>query len=376
VRRVCAIATLLICLHAPGLIASCGPATPADEPHEAQVEDPDTLRKRECVATLTADADARVHTLLRSLCSEWVELDVPGVALALVEPGKPPIHAELGVRCLGDTAKVEAGTAFRIGSVSKPVTATLAFGLIAEGKLELGSDASRIPGFASQVGLPPPQLDALLQHRSGLGEIEPATLVELDGAWLPALARGRAAGAPGEYHYSNAGYSLIGALLEAASGREYAELVRERISEPLALASMTADPTTARAAACGHLSDRRPISVAHDLDFMPGDPRWMSPAGGLLSSATDLANFALAIGSDRLPGSAAMLDVEAEGYGYGLRSWQLDADTRAYGHSGNNASFMAELLFVPGVGAIAILANRGVELPATLAAAEALLHQP
>ena len=44
-----------------------------------------------------------------------------------------------------------------------------------------------------------------------------------------------------------------------------------------------------------------------------------------------------------------------------------------YGHTGNNAAFLAELRLVPGVGAIAILANCGVELPATVAAAEALL---
>jgi CubicO group peptidase (beta-lactamase class C family) len=385
VRRACAIATLLI--------SSCGPATPAEDSREAPSEpvevvppeDRDAVRKRECIATLTANAEPRVHALLRSLCAEWVELRVPGVALALVEPGKPPIHAELGVRCSGEDTKIEASTAFRIGSVSKTVTAALAFGLIAEGKLELGSDASRIPGFASQAGLAPPQLGALLRHRSGLGEIDPATLVELDGAWLPALARSAAAGIPGDYHYSNAGYSLIGALLELASGRGHAELVHERIAEPLELTSLTADPSIP-GTACGHLQPDHPISVRDDLDFMPGDPSWMNPAGGLLSSATDLARFAMAIGSDQLPGSAAMLEVgeplppgqdrtghRDERYGYGLRSWQRDANTRVYGHSGNNASFMTELLFVPGVGAIAILANRGVELPATLAAAEALL---
>ncbi|HLT35031.1 MAG TPA: serine hydrolase domain-containing protein [Enhygromyxa sp.] len=360
----------------------------AEQAEQRPVEDQSDLDKRECVAKLTAGADPRVHTLLRSLCAELIGQRVPGAAFALVEPGKPPIHAEYGVRCFGEPATIDPPTRFRIGSVSKPITAALAFGLIDEGKLALGSDAELLPGFTSQTGLASPRLDALLRHRSGLGEIDPAALVELDGAWLPALARSRAAGSAGEYHYSNAGYSVVGAMLEAASGRPYAELVAARVFEPLALTRSTADPTVADTA-CGHLAhddELRPIPTRDDLAFMPGDPRWMAPAGGLLSSAIDLASFALAIGSERLPGTAAMLEPgdplpddrtraghRDQRYGYGLRSWQLDADTRAYGHSGNNQAFVAELMFVPDVGAIVILANRGVELPATLTAAEALL---
>ncbi len=351
-------------------------------------EDPDDVRKRECIATLTADAAPRVHMLLRSLCAEWVELKIPGVSLAIAEPGEPTLHAELGVRCFGEPAPIDASVAFRIGSVSKPVTAALALGLVEQQALTLDRRAATIPGFEAQPGLPPPRLDALLRHRSGLGEIEPTTLVELDGAWLPALARSPAAGSPGEYHYSNAGYSLVGVMLEQASGHRYSELVAERIADPLGLTSMTGDPTRANTS-CGHLAsddERHPIRVRDDLDFMPGDPSWMSPAGGLLSSATDLASFALAIGTERLPGSEAMLEpgeplppeqVHAghrdERYGLGLRSWQIDADTRAYGHRGNNVSFIAEMMFVPGELAIVILANRGVELPATLSAAETLL---
>lgn len=377
------------------LLSSCGREAPREASIEREevepLQDRDSARKRECIASLTADAEPQLHALLRSLCAEWIELRVPGVAFAWVRPGKPPIHAELGVRCNGEPGAVEPSTAFRIGSVTKPITAVLALGLIADGKLSLASEATQVPGFAAPSGLAAPQLGALLQHRSGLGEIEPATLVELDGAWLPALARSRAAGSPGTYQYSNAGYALIGALLEHASGQSYAQLVASRINEPLGLARLTADPTLANAA-CGHLvrdDQRKPIPVSKDLEFMPGDPSWMIPAGGLLSSATELASLGLAIGSEQLPGSAAMLDLGEplpaelvraghadERYGYGLRSWQLDADTRMLGHTGNNAAFVAELRVVPGVGAIAILANCGVELPATLAAAETLLANP
>ena len=385
----------------PLLVAvGCNPVTHVDDRQvdgHAKPHSHKPVRKRACIEELTASADPRLHALLRSLCAEWVQLEIPGIALAVVsaDPNVAPFHIELGVRCFGQQAPVEASTLFRLGSISKTITAALALGLVEEREdLQRTSDATLIEGFVSQAGLAPPQLGALLRHTSGLGEIDPAKLVDLEGAWLPALAQSPAAGSPDQHNYSNAGYSVVGAMLEAVTGRSFATLVDERIAKPLGLRSLTAETGSpaAQAAACGHLAldrDRHPILVTEDLDFIPGDPRWMTPAGGLLSSATDLAQFALALGGPRLPGSVGMLERgdllppervhsghRDERYGQGLRSWALEGEIRAFAHSGNNGDFAAELLLVPERRAIVILSNRGVELPATLAAAEALLREP
>ncbi|PRQ01089.1 D-alanyl-D-alanine carboxypeptidase precursor [Enhygromyxa salina] len=369
-----------------------GPASDATGPAEpTEPTDPKAADKRACVRDALVGAAPHVHGLIRSVCAEWIERDIPGVALAVAEPGVDPFHLELGVRCFSEAARVEPSTPFRFGSISKPVTAALALALVDEGRLSLTTTASAVvPGYESPSGRDP-ALAALLRHRSGLRDIAPEDLVELDGAWLPALGRSEV-GRPGEYHYSNAGYSLIGAMVASAAARDYEALVAERVATPLGLSSFTAEAKRAEAAACGHLThdeDRHPIPVREDLDFMPGDPRWMNPAGGVLGSAADLASFALAIGTERLPGSAAMLEPGAplppeqrsptradERYGYGLRSWALDADTRAYGHSGNNVAFAAELLFVPGRRAVVLLANCGAGLPASAAAAAQLLREP
>jgi CubicO group peptidase (beta-lactamase class C family) len=363
------------------LLAGCR-SEPESEPEPARADapvaepDPDVERKRECIAAALPGADPRYHALIRSVCAEWVERDIPGVSIAIVEPDTPPFTLALGQRCSGEDASVEPSTPFRFGSISKTITAALALGLVAEGRLTLDSRASElVPGYQNQADLPDPTLAALLRHRSGLGDIEPQQLVALGGEWLPALARSPKAGAPGEYHYSNSGYSVIGAMLTTTSEQDYASLIDARIAQTLQLPSITAVPARAHAPACGHLEhdrDRHPIAVIDDLAFMPGDPRWMNPAGGVLGSATDLARFALALGTDRLPGSAAMLEL-GEPYGYGLRSWALDEHTRAYGHGGNNVAFAAELLFVPGRRAIVLLANCGAGLPASVAAAEQLL---
>lgn len=377
------------------LVSSCQAApTPEPRPREREAEtapahvlDTPAERKRACVEFGLHDADPRDHALIRSVCAEHVERDVPGVVLAIVEPDRPPFVLALGVGCFGDPTPVTADTRFRFGSISKTFTAALAAGLIADHQLSLDSQpGALVPRYANPAGLPEPTLASLLRHRSGLGEILPAHLVELDGDWLPALTRSPAAGESGSYHYSNAGYTLIGAMLSSASERDYAELLTERIATPLALASLTTNPNTATPAACGHLEhdrERHPIAVRDDLAFMPGDPRWLNPSGGVLGTATDLARFALALGTDALPGSAALLEPGEplppehvhgtrtdERYGLGLRSWALDERTRVYGHSGNNLAFAAELLFVPGRRAIVLLANCGVGLPASVAAAE------
>ena len=348
-------------------------------------------RKRSCAQEVGATLGPRYEALAAPLCAEWLERKLPGVALAIVEPGAEPIHVELGWRCFGAPESVGPETLFRLGSVSKSLTAAMVCGAIAEGHLALETKASTLPDFVDQPGTPTPTVAGLLGHRSGLGDIVPERLVEHEGAWLPALAASPSAGAVGEFHYSNTGYSLLGALVEEAFDQPYAELVDVRLASPTELGRLSAwTSPLPEDAACGHLerdADRHPIRIDEDLDFMPGDPGWMSPAGGVLASASDLARFALEIGGEALPGTAAMLEPgeplpeaqrkarrEDERYGAGLRSWALADGARAYGHSGNNEAFAAELLFVPGRRAIVLLSNCGAGLPATSLAAERLLE--
>lgn len=380
-----------VCVLALSGCQADGPRpTRIDSASEQQTPGRSKTRKRGCIDDLLPGPTPEHEALYRALCSEWIDRDIPGLALAILDADGELIHVELGERCMGAEGLVTRTTPFRLGSLSKSVTAALALGAVAEGKLTRESAASVVEGYADQPGLATPQLGDLLRHRSGLGEIQPAKLVEAKGAWLAAMTSSPLAGERGEFHYANSGYVLIGAMLEASLGLPYERALRERLAQPLGLSTLTSDPKQAREPACGHLegdADRHPISVTEDLAFIPGDPRWLNPAGGVLASAEQLARFALALGSPALPGSEAMLELgesapmregrpvrNDERYGDGLRSWTLPNGTRAYGHSGNNVAFVAELLFVPGQRAIVVLSNCGVGMPATLAAAQELLQ--
>jgi CubicO group peptidase (beta-lactamase class C family) len=369
---------LLACERAPE--PSPAPDSKPELPELAvPAELPEAARKRECVDRLLATAEPRFHALLRSLCAEWVNQAIPGLAVAVIEDDVLRLHVELGVRCVGQQAPVDARTAFRIGSISKTFTASLALETFPVAAL---TAPVSLPGLVWPAGMPTPTLDALLRHRSGLGEIAPEHIVAFAGEWKPALAHGPAAGQPGEWHYSNAGYVIVGALLEAKTGQSYQELLHMRVA---GFPTITADPASPDAA-CGHLRQvdgLRAIPVEQDLDFMPGDPSWMYPSGGVLSSAEDLARFGarldarMLVPGDPLPREAWRHGGNDERYGLGLRSWVIGSGTRVFGHSGDTGSFAAELVVAPDRRiAIALLANAPTSWTGPRVAIHELLAEP
>lgn len=139
---------------------------------------------------------------------------------------------------------------FRIGSTSKQFTAALVLLLVEDGALSLDSPISRyLPRY------PKPQADDvtirhLLSHTSGIPEYvtrdtffvkhapSPTTAAELI-ARFGALPLEFAPGS--KWSYSNSGYVVLAAIIEAASHTSYSTLLRTRIAEPLGLTSLSVD---------------------------------------------------------------------------------------------------------------------------------------
>ncbi|MFV8752795.1 serine hydrolase domain-containing protein [Nannocystaceae bacterium ST9] len=360
----------------PPELAESTPAPETPTPPESP-ESPEAARKRECIDRLLPAAEPRFHGLLRSVCAEWVNQAIPGVAIAVVERGELRLHAELGVRCLGRAEPVEPSTAFRVGSISKTFTAALVLDALDPDAL---AEPVALAGLEWPAGLPAPSPHALLVHRSGLGEIAPDRVVAFAGDWKSALAHSPAFGPPGEWHYSNAGYVILGALLESKTARSYEELLHARFAR---LSTITSDPTKSSEPACGHLPEPgglRVIPVDHDLDFMPGDPSWLRPTGGVLSSAEDLARFGAGLDPRMFePGEPLPREVgrhDDERYGSGLRSWTRRDGEWTYGHSGDTGTFAAELIVAPDRQiAIVLLANAPTQWSGPRLAVDELLNR-
>jgi D-alanyl-D-alanine carboxypeptidase len=192
--------------------------------------------------------------------------DVRGVVFAVDAPGVGLVHTSAA-----GVANVEAGTAmtgetaFFSASVGKLFVATAVYALAKDGVIDVDAPFVRYVDVdaAGIAGLPVAGGDAalaqitvrqLLAHRSGLPDyfsdaskdgaprLFDVLAQEPDRAWtraeLFAYARDHYApvGAPGDFHYADTNFDLLGLVLEGATGAQsYAAVVRERVLDPLGL---------------------------------------------------------------------------------------------------------------------------------------------
>jgi CubicO group peptidase (beta-lactamase class C family) len=301
---------------------------------------------------------------------------VPGAAVGVLLDGAREVRG-YGLASLSTCRQVGTETRFRIASVSKPFTATLAMTLVEQGKVGLDVPvAAYIPDLrlADERARRGITLRHLLSHRSGLFRDFDEDHGPGDDALRKAVARFvglRRVTAPGEmWSYSNAGYHLAGAAIARALGTAFESAMQERVLGPLGLGrtGYFARGSAASPLAEGHTrgADGR-YAVYRGRPY----PRNRNPAGGLFSTAGDLLGFAaLHLGEDaagvgRVLSGASVhamqepqvrVDSEREwGLGWELRSV---GGTRVVGHDGGVNGYAARLTLVPEKGfALAVLTN-------------------
>lgn len=276
----------------------------------------------------------------------------------LQEQGRLPSVVAGVVRdgVLVDTAAADAGgdadaeTAYRIGSITKTLTAVLVMQLRDEGLLSLDDPLGR---FVPESGYAGTTIADLLAHTGGV-QSEPV------GPWwerheggdvgsLLALNDGSGAVAgPGEYfHYSNLGYGLLGEVVARLRGATWWSVVQERLLAPLAMTRTTYGPEGRHAPGW---------SVGHFTGILHREPHTdtgaMAPAGQLWSTLGDLAVWSTVLAGRRpevlSPDTATEMAVDraASGYGLGLRLVDVDG-TRMVGHTGSMPGFLASLFVAP-----------------------------
>ena len=244
-------------------------------------------------ASLPPDLDAALAKVLKAF-------EVPGVGLAVVKDGKVLVAKGYGVRKLGEPAAVDAQTLFAIASNTKVFTATALGLLVEEGKIEWDGPVIRyLPWF--QLGDPYLTRELtvrdLLVHRSGLGLgagdlllWPPSTYGRTEIVkrlrFVPLATSFRSA-----YAYDNVLYIAAGEVIQAVSGRTWEDFLTERILKKVGMAGSTvrfADFSGAPNAAAAHA----PIDgVVREVKPFESDN--MNPAGGIASSAADMAKWAL-----------------------------------------------------------------------------------
>ncbi len=333
------------------------------------------IRRAILFLCVTLAAPAQDWSSLEAVAREELRAtQTPGGAVAVVQGEQVVFARGFGVASVETGAEVTPDMLFRLGSTTKMFTAAALALLAGEGKLRL----DRPIGQYVQ-GLPPKlarvTAHQLLTHSAGLSDEAPMYGSQDDSA----LAAGIRAWKddkfftdPGEvYSYSNPGYWVAGFLVEQLGGRPFADVMAERILQPLGMKTSTFRPTMAMTypLAQGHEAGKVARPAANNASG------W--PAGSLFSSSRDLAQWCIALlhdGRGVLPPSviARMTTghVEVPGsdrrYGYGLRVGE-HRGVRLWDHNGSRLGYGSSIRLAPDqkVAVIVLVNKTGGTLPRT-----------
>jgi len=336
------------------------------------------------VPVAAAQRKADFSALEKVAVEELKATNTPGAAVAIVEGDKVVFAKGFGLANVETGAPVTPDMLFRLGSTTKMMTATALVSLAAEGRIKLDEPVGKyVKGLSP--GLARLTAHQLLSHTAGLKDEAPMQGPHDDSA-LGARVRGWTDEfiifEPGRiYSYSNPGYTLAGLLLEEVGGKPYADMMAERVFQPLGMKRSTLRPTMAMTwpLAQGHGS---PPGQAPEIIRPAADYAGAWPAGSVYTSAEEFARFTIAfMNGGRIEGQQAISPAvitrlsepyvvtygdEDARYGYGLTVTRRRG-VRLLGHGGSRAGYGSMVAMAPEQRvAVIILGNRsGASLPKT-----------
>lgn len=320
--------------------------------------------------------------MVKTLAERMTDRGVHGLSLAVITQGRLARAEGYGLLEAGTERRTQPHHRFHACSISKMVTAITALTLVQDDVIGLDTDVNqylrawRLPGEGVT-------LRHLLSHQAGIvdadgcfeclrpGEAHPTLLQILNGESRIHPGPVGATLPPGaQFAYSDAGFCVVEQLLTEVTGQPFADLVRQRVLQPLGLAhTMVATAIAPRYeadVACGHdqsgqvIPGRRPVYP------------FQGPAG-LWSSASDLAQVALELMA-AMRGQGRLLDrATAEAMtsppwhpriGLGIFLDDLPANQPWYYHYGWGVGFQGALSFSPALqSGLVILMNAEPGVP-------------
>lgn len=305
------------------------------------------------VAPVSA-ADGDLSSKLEQYMSRLEKLGFSGTVL-IAKDGKVVLEKGYGMADRDRKIPMSADSVISIGSITKQFTAAAILKLEMAGKLRVDEPIGRF-----FPGAPPEKaaitIHQLLTHSAGFesdygpSDYEAVSRDEIVRRVMAAPLRTP----PGkEYFYSNAGYSLLAAIVEILSGQSYETYLRENLFEPAGMH------------ATGYRRAWRDGQVAHgyvdgkdwgtilDKAWDKDGPYWnLRGNGGIHSTAGDMYRWHLALEGDKILSKAAKekyfkpyVPEDPEGhsyYAYGWAIFETPRKTRLVAHNGGNGVFFAD----------------------------------
>jgi len=301
---------------------------------------------------------------------------VPGLSVAVVENGHYEWAEGFGLADVENNSPASEHTLYRLASISKSLTAVAAMQLFEHGQLDLDAPVQKYcPAFPPKQS--PITTRQVMGHLGGIrhykfdspDDPEVANTKHFDNpiqAGLDFFKNDPLVDDPGKhFHYSTQGYTIVGCVIEGASGGKYLDFMRQNVFAPAGMEHTQADDRFAIIPYRTRFYRKTESGTVQNADFL--DSSYKIPGGGLVSSAEDMAHFEVAILNDKLIKRTTRdlmwtplkpSDGSKDGYGLGWGMADDDDGIASFGHSGGQQGTSTAFLISPTHGdGVVVLTN-------------------
>jgi len=255
---------------------------------------------------------AKVEKIETAITAWMVQNRAPALSIAIVTNNQMSFSKGYGLADVENNVAARSDTAYRLASIAKSMTAIAVMQLVERGKIDLNAPIDQYcaayPGKHPLKDNPDKQFSItvrqLLVHQSGVRHNKPDevlstkhynSILEAVGSFKddPLVIEPET-----KYSYSTPGYTLLGCAIEGASGMPYIDYLRENIFNVAGMTRTFVDDTYAvipnRARGYRKMQDGEIQNAPlHDTSIKV-------PGGGFVTTAEDLAKFAIALNNGHL----------------------------------------------------------------------------
>jgi CubicO group peptidase (beta-lactamase class C family) len=257
-------------------------------------------------------AAAKIQKIETAIAAWMAQSKAPALSIAIVTDNQMTFSKGFGLADVENSVPARSDTVYRLASIGKSIAAIAVMQLVERGKIDLNAPINKYcaayPERQALKDAPDKQFSItvrqLLVHQSGVRHNKPEEVLTTKHYNNITEAVGSFAGDPlaiepgTKYSYSTPGYTLLGCAIESASGMSYIDYLRENIIKPAGMTRTFVDdvysiiPNRARGY---RKTEKGEIQNAplHDTSIKV-------PGGGLVTTAEDLAKFAIAVNTNQL----------------------------------------------------------------------------
>lgn len=307
----------------------------------------------------------------RIVAQQMQKQQIPAMTVAVAIDGRVVYSKGFGTADMENAVTANGETLIRTGSLAKPITAVAAMTLVEAGKLDLDAPIQKYcPAFPQKPWTITTR--ELLTHTSGIRhykgeEVDSTKHYPNMSDGFPIFAADPLLFQPGtKFSYSTYGYTVVGCVIEGASGQKYYDYVRQHVLLPAQMTHTYIDdvyaivPRRAR----GYQTKDGKVQNAGLMDSS-----YKIPGGGLTSTAEDYVRFGSALMDGKIVKKETLATMwtatgvptldggEPASYGMGFGVLMVDAD-KYVAHSGGQQGTSTDMVFLPGKRfAVAVFTN-------------------